>query len=216
MSHENEEVWIFLLAKFFVPIVAVIAVIVICIANCADDTDPTDKGWARVEHVCNLHVLDSTGEGFRIAYVTSKPVTPERLKEIINRKSIDEAMERLKKDAVKHFGGNLLHTDIYDFATFVKKYSIDPILEIHCIFVDGKWKRDLYVGPNPNIPNYAEWIDPNTEQGVLWINSSDVKYSHIRKYRRYRYWKCHGLGGLYETSDTDEHFSHFSEDDRIR
>lgn len=211
-SKENEEVWIFLIAKFFIPIIAILVVIVICIKNCADDTDPMDKGWANVEHLCNLYVTDSNGDGFRIAYVTSKAVTPQRLKEIQSRKPIEEAMERLQKEAPAHFGGNLLHVDIYDFATFARKYDVDPILYIHCIFVMGKTKRDLYVGPHPQIPNSAKYIDPNTEQGVLWINEYDVKYSHLRKYRTYRYWMCNGL---YGTSTTDEHFSHFSEAERL-
>lgn len=210
-NRENDEVWIFLLAKFFVPILAVLTFIVISIINCADDTDPMDRGWTSIEHLCNLHVTDNRGNGFRIAYVTSKGVTPERAKEIRSRQPVIDAWERLQAEAAEHFGGSLLYTDIYDFATFAKKYDVDPDIEIHCIFVMGG-RCDFYAGPNPNIPNSAKYIDPNTEQGVLWINHSDVVHSHITQHRTYRYWRC---PGLYETSKTDEHFSHFSEDERI-
>lgn len=152
--------------------------------------DPIDDAWKRVEHLCNLHVTDSGGDGFRIAYVTSKAVTPARLKEIESRKPIQEAMERLQKEAPEHFGGSLYETDIYEFAAFARKYDVDPILEIHCIFVEGRDKCNLYAGPNPKIPDSPTYIDRNTEQGVQWIDHNDVYYRTSPEDRVYRYWKC--------------------------
>ncbi|MEB3373902.1 hypothetical protein SFC43_13645 [Bacteroides sp. CR5/BHMF/2] len=96
-NNDNTQVWIILIARFFVPIMVVLGVTIICIKDCANTTDPIDDAWKKVEHLCNLHVTDSTGEGFRVAYVTSKAVTPARLKEIESRKPIQEAMERLQR-----------------------------------------------------------------------------------------------------------------------
>lgn len=211
-NSDNAQVWIILIARFFVPIMVVLGVTIICIKDCADTTDPIDNAWAKVEHLCNLHVTDSTGEGFRVAYVTSKAVTPARLKEIESRKPIQDAMERLQKEAPQHFGGNLLETDIYDFAAFARKYDVDPILEIHCIFVMGHDKCNLYAGPNPKIPDSATFIDETTEQGVQWINHEDVYYRHLPSERIYRYWKC---AFPYDTSRTDERFAHFSKSERL-
>lgn len=212
-NNDNSQVWIILIARFFVQIMVVFGMAVICIKNCAGTTDPIDDAWKRAEHLCNLHVTDSTGEGFRIAYVTSKPVTPARLKEIESRKPIQEAMERLQKEAPGHFGGSLLETDIYDFAAFARKYDVDPVLKIHCIFVEGRDKCNLYAGPNPGIPDSAGYIDPDTEQGVLWINHEDVYYRTLPAERVYRYWKCEYP---FDTSETDEHFAHFSKSRRLR
>ena len=211
-NSDNAQVWIILIARFFVPIMVVLGVIIICIKDCADTTDPMDDAWADVEHLCNLHVTDSTGEGFRVAYVTTKAVTPARLKEIESRKPIQEAMERLQKEAPEHFGGSLLETDIYDFAAFARKYDADPIIKIHCIFVMGHDKRNLYAGPNPKIPDSAGYIDGRTEQGVLWINCEDVYYRDLPSERVYRYWKCEFP---FDESKTDEHFSHFSKTQRL-
>ena len=166
-----------------------------------------------MEHLCNLHVTDSGGDGFRIAYVTSKAVTPARLKEIESRKPIQEAMERLQKEAPEHFGGSLYETDIYEFAAFARKYDVDPILEIHCIFVEGRDKCNLYAGPNPKIPDSPTYIDRNTEQGVQWIDHNDVYYRTSPEDRVYRYWKCEFP---FNTSRTDERFAHFSKAQRLR
>lgn len=212
-NNDNTQVWIILIARFFVPIMVVLGVTIICIKDCADTTDPIDDAWKKVEHLCNLHVTDSTGEGFRVAYVTSKAVTPARLKEIESRKPIQEAMERLQKEAPEHFGGSLLETDIYDFAAFARKYDVDPIIEIHCIFVEGHDKCNLYAGPNPKIPDSAGYIDLNTEQGVQWIDHNDVYYRTLPEERVYRYWKCEFP---YDTSEKDERFAHFSKSQRVR
>lgn len=212
-NNDNAQVWIILIARFSVPIMVVLGVTIICIKDCADTTDPIDDAWKRVEHLCNLHVTDSSGDGFRIAYVTSKAVTPARLKEIESRKPIQEAMERLQKEAPEHFGGSLYETDIYEFAAFARKYDVDPILEIHCIFVEGRDKCNLYVGPNPKIPDSPTYIDRNTEQGVQWIDHNDVYYRTSPEDRIYRYWKCEFP---FNTSRTDERFAHFSKAQRLR
>ena len=212
MHKDNTQVWIILIARFFVPIMVVLGVTVICIKDCADTTDPLDDSWKKVEHLCNLHVTDSTGEGFRIAYVTAKAVTSARLKEIESRKPIQEAMERLQKEASEYFGGSLLYTDIYDFAAFARRYDVDPIIKIHCIFVMGHDKCNLYAGKNPKIPDSASYIDLNTEQGVQWIDANDVYYCNLPGERTYRYWKC---DYPFSESITDERFSHFSNSQRL-
>lgn len=211
-NNDNTQVWIILIARFSVPIMVVLGVTLICIKDCADTTDPIDNAWKKVEHLCNLHVTDSSGDGFRIAYVTSKAVTPARLKEIESRKPIQEAMERLQKEAPEHFGGSLYETDIYDFAAFARKYDVDPAIEIHCIFVMGHDKCNLYAGKNPKIEDSATYIDPNTEQGVQWIDHNDVYYCNLPGKRFYRYWKC---DYPYSESKTDERFSHFSKSQRL-
>ena len=211
-NNSNAGVWIILIARFAVPIMVVLGVIVICLKECADTTDPMDNGWAREEHLCNLHVTDSGGEGFRVAYVTTRAVTPARLKEIASRKPIQEAMERLQKEALGHFGGSLLDVDIYDFAAFAREFDVDSAIKIHCIFVMGNDKCNHYAGQNPKIPDSAGYIDGNTEQGVQWIDGNDVHYRTLSSERIYRYWKC---SFPFNTSKTDEHFSHFSKKERL-
>lgn len=212
-NNDNVQVWIILIARFFVPIMVVLGVTIICIKDCTDTTDPIDNAWKKVEHLCNLHVTDSAGDGFRIAYVTSRAVTPARLKEIESRKPIQDAMEKLQKEAPEYFGGSLYEADIYDFAAFARKYDVDPVLEIHCIFVMGRDKCNLYAGPNPKIPDSPAYIDLNTEQGVQWIDHNDVYYRTSPEDRIYRYWKCEFP---FNTSRTDERFAHFSRAQRLR
>lgn len=211
-NNSNTQIWIHLIARFAVPLMVVFGVTVICVKDCADQTDPIDNSWKKVEHLCNLHVTDDRGNGFRIAYVTTKPVTRERLSEINSRQHIKDAMKNLQKDAPEYFGGSMLLTDIYDFAVFAKKYDADPALKIHCIFVMGGDKGKLYIGDNPKIPDSAEYIDWATEQGLLWINSEDVYFRYLPAKRIYRYWKCKYP---HDESKTDEHFSHFSTSERI-
>lgn len=184
--------------------------------ECADDTDPLDRNnfTAKQEYVDTFDVTDSCTNGFRITYSTVRYVTPERLAEIKSRKHIQEAFKRLRIEAPIHFGNNMLETNIYDFAAFAKRYDCDKDIQIHCIFITGKPKIDLYTGINPNIENCATWINPNTEQGVQWINNTDV-YNRVQEDKRvYRYWKCNSA--IYGTSRTDERFNHFSENERIR
>lgn len=46
--------------------------------------------------------------------------------------------ENLKRKAPEHFGGNLLETDICDFALYAYRFPIDKDVRIHNIFVAGK------------------------------------------------------------------------------
>ena len=62
-NNDNVQVWIILIARFFVPIMVVLGVTIICIKDCTDTTDPIDNAWKKVEHLCNLHVTDSAGDG---------------------------------------------------------------------------------------------------------------------------------------------------------
>ena len=207
-KNQNSEIWILLLAKFFIPIVATFTVLVLLLKDCADNTDPIDNSWKDIVHLCNVHVRDSLGNGFRVAYVTKRAVTKARAKEIMNRQPLRDSWEALRKDAPLHFGP-MLYTDIYDFACFARQYDVDPDVEIHCIFVVGG-KCKLYIGHNPKIPDSARYFDDNTEQGVLWINHTDIYHCDAPD-RRYRYWRC---DPPFAFSKTDEHFSHFSEKNR--
>lgn len=175
--------------------------------------DPIDNSInTSREIVAQINVVDSTYNGFRIAYATVNNVTNERLVEIRSRDSVKNAFLRLQADAPAHFG-SLLNTDIYDFGLFAKNYDVCKDIAIHCIFVTGKEKVSLYGQRNPKLKNSADWINPNIEQGVQWIKGSDIYYYIGKEHRTYRYWKCYSI---YATSSTDERFSHFTEDERIR
>lgn len=211
MSKNNDsDIRVILAAKLFIPLVAVLTILVLLLKDCADDTDPIDNSWKDVEHLRNVYVADSLGNGFRLAYVTSHAVTKERAREILTRQPLLDSWARLEKDAPVHFGP-MLYTDIYNFACFARQYDVDSDVQIHCIFVIGA-KCKLYVGPNPKLPDSATYFNYDTEQGALWINHTDV-YHCDSPNRLYRYWKC---SYPFEYSKTDEHFSHFSEEKRIR
>jgi hypothetical protein len=163
-----------------------------------------------VEH---LNVFDTTRNGFRVVYATKNNVTEARLEEIRSRKHIKETFKRLQVEAPVHFGGSLLDTDIYDFAGFALRYDPGPDIVLHNIFVAGHKKSNLYIGKNPDIDNPALYFDSRTEQGIQYLSRDDIYCRRAVKKRIYRYWRCSSLN---RTSKTDERFSHFSEDERIR
>lgn len=202
------------IASIITPIFISLIVIIGLVKECTDDTDPLDRNnfTAKQEYVSMFDVYDSNHNGFRITYSTVNYVTPERLAEIKSRKHIQDAFNRLSEEAPKYFNDNLLDTDIYDFAIFAKKYDVDKDIQIHCIFVTGPQKVALYAQNNPNIKNCATWINPNTEQGVQWINNSDIYRGTDVEKRTYRYWKC---SSIHEISNTDERFAHFFKDEMI-
>lgn len=194
----------------FVGLIVFIGVIV----TCTDHTNPMDNSINKqIEYVKQLEVLDKNGNGYRVTYVTIDPVTKTRLEEIQSRPRLRAAFLRLQREAPDHFGGSLLETDIHDFARFARQYDCDGQIKIHCIFVHGIDKMNHYIGENPLIKNSARWMNVNTEQGNQWINRSDVYASIKGKVNYYRYWKCQVP---YCISETDEHYSHFSEDNRLR
>lgn len=197
---------------WWIPFILFIIIIAIkeCVGNGVDPMD--DSILKKAEVVEHVMVMDSTYNGFRVVYATIMPVTQERLFEIKSREHISNAFIRLQKEAPVHFGG-LLETDIYDFAIFAKRYDIDKDIKIHNIFVEGTKKKNLYLGHNPMIKNPAVWIDENTNQGIVYLESDDIYYLYDKPSRIYRYWKCRSIHSM---STLDEHFSHFSEDDRIR
>lgn len=212
----NNEVEVRILVFFkILPILFIVLIVVIGFSrSCVNKKeDPMDYSInVSREIVAQINVVDSTYNGFRVAYATVNNVTKERLTEIRSRDSIKDAFCRLQKEAPLYFG-SLLHTDIYDFGLFAKNYDICKDIAIHCIFVTGKEKVALYAQRNPNLKNSADWINPNVEQGVQWIKGSDIYYYIGKEHRTYRYWKCYSL---YATSSIDERFSHFTENERIR
>lgn len=105
-----------------------------------------------------------------------------------------------------------IETNIYDFSRFLLQFTLDRDVEIHNIFVYGDEKSNFYVGPNPKIPNSANFFHFGTEQGLQYINREDIYYRSFDTLKIYRYWKCYGINAL---SYQDERFSHFSENDRI-
>lgn len=160
-----------------------------------------------------IYVVDTTNNGFRVSYATIDNVTQERFDEMRRRPSIRDSLQRLKRAAPIRFG-NMLTVDIYDFADFAIRFDPEDI-RIHNIFVFGSEKENLYIGENPRIENWAKYINPGTGQGLLYLSRENIYCNDsLRRKRRkvYRYFKCSGLN---QFSEYDEHFSHFSEDERI-
>lgn len=174
--------------------------------------DPLDIGTDKMSRfVAEARVTDGNNNGFRVVYTTTHDVTPARVMEIRSRSHIIDSISRLRIEAPRYFG-DMLHTDIWDFTTFAMRFNPDSDILIHNVFVHGQQKIDLYVGPNPTIENPAEWISNKTLQGALYINSEDIlRYTSLSG-KVYRYWLCRVP---WQRSDTDEHFSHFSEEERL-
>ena len=193
----------------------VVAVLIIGTLKCCltTDSDSIDESINKSPGiVAHVMVLDSTDNGFRVVYATAEPVTDERFAEMRGRPGILEGFENLKREAPEHFGGNLLETDICDFALYAYRFPIDKDVRIHNIFVAGKEKMDFYVRNNPDLPGCATWMHHGTEQGNQYLNADDINYCIPNGGRIYRYWKCRYL---LQTSDTDERFSHFTEEERL-
>lgn len=213
-KYSQTDIWILVLAKLtpwlFLGMIVLIGFVRSYVGPKVDPRDNSYmKTFAIVDHV---NVLDSSRNGFRVVYVTTQAVTDERLDEIRERENIRDAFYHMQKDALPHFGGSLLHTDIYDFAAFAKEYDQDDDIRIHNIFVSGFEKMKLYIGPNSNFRNPAKWMDMGTEQGNQYLDSHDIYFRTTKDRRIYRYWKCMAP---YHISLTDERFSHFSEDERL-
>lgn len=191
-------------------IVGIIGLVKCCVTKPPDIAEESiNKSADIIEHVM---VMDSTNNGFRVVYATAETVTNEKCEEIRGRPHIQTRFNRLKVEAPKHFNGNLLDADICDFALYAYRFPIDNDLRIHNIFVAGKEKMEFYVRPNSNLPNCATWMNFSTEQGNQYLNSHDINICLQNGGRIYRYWKCRPL---LQVSDTDERFSHFTEDERL-
>lgn len=126
--------------------VAFIGILKSCLDSGTDSMDESiNKSSGIVAHVM---VTDSTHNGFRVVYATAVPVTDERFAEICGRPGVQAGFENLKREAPKHFGGNLLDADICDFALYAYRFPVDKDIRIHNIFVTGKEKMDFYVRKN--------------------------------------------------------------------
>lgn len=191
--------------------IVLIVVIGICVEIFSPKIDPIDNQATRSRDFVRLiRVTDDKGNGVRVRYITKKAVTPARLDEIQRRPYITDSLNKLIRTAPQVFGDMLL-TDIYDFADYAVKFD-PPDIEIYHIFVCGPDKEKLYIGENPKIKNWAKWIHPGTHQGLLYLENKDIYTNSIGRHKVYRYYQCYGI---HQISRTDEHFSHFSEDERI-
>lgn len=191
-----------------------LVVIIGMFKSCSDNTNPIDHSINKSrEFVETVFVLDRKGDGFRVTYITTADVTKARLDEIQSRSNVQLAFNKMKNETDEHFKDGLLNVDIYDFALYARGYDCDSDITINCIFVSGSTKMKHYVGPNPSIPNSARWIDPRTEQGNLYIKHSDIYGYERGDSALYRYYQCRPP---FDFSYSDEHFSHFPEDQRIR
>jgi len=199
-----------LVPVLFLLFIIFISIIKSCIGSAIDPLD--DSINKSREIVSAFKVVDSTYNGFDIVYTTKNAVTKERLEEIYDRPHIREAFQRLKTEAPAYFG-NMVETDIYDFADFAVRHDPDPAIEIHNIFIFGKEKMRIYSQHNPKIENCATWIDVSTLQGVQYLSRDDIYKRREKRRRIYRYWKCFFP---YDISAADERFSHFSEKQRIK
>lgn len=194
---------------FIVAIVIIVGLVKGCLPDKADPMDnDINKSREILEHVM---VMDSTYNGFRVVYVTGNAVTEKRFREIRSRQHIREGFERLKREAPEHFGGSLRDVDICEFALYARNFHIDDDIRIHNIFIAGH-RMDDYVQPNPNLPECVTSMNYGTEQGNQYLDDQDINVYIPNGGRRYRYWKCRYL---LQVSDTDERFSHFTEEERL-
>ena len=194
-------------------IIGIIVIVGLVKACVGSEIDPMDNSInTNREIVDHVRVLDSLGNGFRVVYATTNAVTQERLEEIRSREHIQAAFKRMKHDALINWKGSLFDADICDFALFARKYNVDDDIYIHNIFVCGIDKMNLYIQPNPNLPDCATWMNHGNQQGNQYLTDTDINYSIPAGEKIYRYWKCDILR---QRSDTDERFSHFTEKERI-
>jgi len=208
---DNKAVMILWVTVKLFPIITGIFFVCLVVKECTRKYNDIDNGYSQREIFSTEYIVDSTHNGFEVTYSTKNPVTKYRLQEMYGRKYIRTNIAVMKDSVVRHFG-SLLYTDIYDFSDYIRPINIDTNLVIENIFVYGAKKNSLYIGNNPQIKNSAAWYDPNTKQGSQYLKHSDIYYSNGNE-RIYRYWKCYGL---FDISETDERFSHFSEEDRVR
>lgn len=191
----------------FIMLIVFIGIVKACVSDEPDiERQNTSQEWVR-----DIYIVDGGYNGFRIRYFTAEKVTKTELGNITVADSIWQFEEQMQQDALDRFN-DMLHLDIYEFAQFAKNYGHKDIT-MECIFVSGSEKRNLYIGPNPKIKNSANWIDSNTNQGLQWIDHNDIYFYDGKSPKTYRYYKC---SYPFDTSATDERFSHFSEDQRVR
>lgn len=196
------------------PWIAVILVILIAVVNgiFGKKVDPIDnsvnKSRKIIEH---LYVKDTTNNGFRVVFASKDEITEARLEETKFRESLKQTFIKIQTDAPSHFG-NMVETNIYDFAEYLLLYDLEPEIHLHNIFIYGIEKSNKYIGTNPNIKNSAKFINHGTQQGYQYLSHDDIYNLTNSDVKIYRYWKCAGINSF---SYSDENFSHFSEDERI-
>ena len=212
-KHKESEYRTAAILSIYPKIVIIFTVMLIFTKDCVKSkVDPMDDDLiASVEVVKTFKVVDSTHNGFQVSYGTTWPVTSSRLLEIQSRAHLQESFRKLQREAPLHFG-SLIETNIYEFADFAIKYDCDKDVELKTIFIYGEKKSALYLQPNPDLPNSAKWIDPNTRQGLQYLIKDDIYYRKYSEEKIYRYWQCIGIRAI---SSTDERFVHFSEEERV-
>lgn len=210
MNKDEKVLRMMIFGKLSPVLFALLIVFIGIVKECSNEVPDIDRLNAQHEMIKDVYILDDTHNGFRIRYSTANKVTQEELGDIIISDTVWQSVKQLDKDARSHFS-NMVNLDIYEFAQFAKRYDHKDIT-IEYIFVAGFEKKKLYIGPHPTMKNSATWLDTATDQGILWINHNDIYFYDGKGHKTYRYYKCHSI---YETSTTDEHFSHFSEDQRI-
>lgn len=210
--NEDQKIIRWMIFGKLAPVLFIMLIVFIGIVKaCVSDEPDIERQNASQEWVRDIYIVDGGYNGFRIRYFTAEKVTKTELGNITVADSIWQFEEQMQQDALDRFN-DMLHLDIYEFAQFAKNYGHKDIT-MECIFVSGPEKEHLYIGPNPKIKNSAKWIDPNTNQGLQWIDHNDIYFYDGKSPKTYRYYKC---SYPFDTSATDERFSHFSEDQRVR
>lgn len=210
MDKDEKVLRMMILAKLSPVLFILLIVFIGIVKRCVSEEPDIERQNARQESIKDVYIVDAGYNGFRIRYGTADKVTKTEWGNILVADSIWKFEEQMQKDALVQFN-DMLHLDIYEFAQFAKLYGHKDIT-MEYIFVAGPEKEELYIGPHPKIKNSAKWIDPNTNQGLQWIDHNDIYFYDGKGPKTYRYYKC---SSPYDTSATDERFSHFSEDQRI-
>lgn len=179
-----------------------------CISECTDTTDPLDKmGDAEMQIVGLAEILDEEEYGFEIFYVSEKPETLARSREMMSRKEFCDMRDSMSVKAVERFG-SLEYVDIYDFAEFAKGFVL-PGYRVFQIFVSGKTSLK-FMNPNPDIENSATIIIGNC--GVLYLDESCIHLRPKDAPRVYLYYKAKFP---WDRSDTIQYFSHMTTEEML-
>ncbi len=188
-------------------------IVIFFVVSCHDLIFPEDEDEPGITDtrrpVIMSSLYDKDGYGFDIIYMTNDKVSDSGYNKICNRPSVVALENFIDNDSVNlHFKYGYKNVDIYDVATYLESLRRDNDYCLYEIKANATLGA-LYIGPNPDIPDYAKTFSPTCLQGAVYLSEYEIRDRH-KKVRMYSYWGCRG------NSYKDERFSHFSESEVIK